>query len=124
MSPNLPLKVMLVEDHAPFRQAIAFVLQSEQGLEVISQAGSLAEARRALDGEGLGGRLDVALIDLLLPDGDGTELVGDLRRADPSIKVIVLSADLWPRRVEELSRAGVDAVLDKVQCPRGRSSER
>jgi DNA-binding NarL/FixJ family response regulator len=113
-----PLKVMLVEDHAPFRQALAFVLRSEQGLEVIAQAGSLAEARRALDGGGLGGRLDVALIDLILPDGDGTELVGDLRRANPSIKVIVLSAELWPRRVEELSRAGVDAVLDKVQSPR------
>jgi len=119
MSPKTPLKVMLVEDHAPFRQAIAaFVLESEQGLEVIAQAGSLAEARRALDGGGLGGRLDVALIDLLLPDGDGTELVGDLRRANPSIKVIVLSENLWPRRVEELSRAGVDAVLDKVQSPR------
>ena len=119
MSPKTPLKVMLVEDHAPFRQAIAaFVLESEQGLEVIAQAGSLAEARRALDGGGLGGCLDVALIDLLLPDGDGTELVGELRRADPSIKVIVLSADLWPWRIEDLLRAGVDAVLDKVQSPR------
>ena len=117
-APTTPLNVMLVEDETAFRQALAFVLQSEQGLEVIAQAGSLAEARRALDGGGLGGRLDVALIDLILPDGDGTELVGDLRRANPSIKVIVLSADLWPRRIEELSRARVDAVLDKVQSPR------
>jgi DNA-binding NarL/FixJ family response regulator len=120
MSPNTPLKVMLVEDHAAFRQALVFVLKSEQGLEVVAQAGSLAEAREALgDGGGLGGRrLDVALIDLLLPDGEGTELVGELRRANPSIKVIVLSADLWPWRIDELSRAGVDAVLDKVQSPR------
>ena len=120
MSPNTPLKVMLVEDHAAFRQALLFVLESEQGLEVIAQAGSLAEAREALvgDGGGLGGRPDVALIDLILPDGEGTELVGELRRADPSIKVIVLSADLWPWRIEELLRAGVDAVLDKVQSPR------
>jgi len=118
MSPKKPLKVLLVEDHAAFRQALAFVLEDEQGLEVIAQAGSLAEAREALEGGGLGGRLDVALIDLLLPDGEGTELVGELRRANPSIKVIVLSADLWPWRVEELLRAGVDAVLDKVQSPR------
>ena len=118
MSPTTPLKVMLVEDHLSFRQALAFVLQSEQGLEVIAQAGSLAEARRKLDGGGLGGRLDVALIDLILPDGDGTDLIAELRRSDPAIKVVVLSADLWPRRVEELSRARVDAVLDKVQSPR------
>ena len=118
MSPKTPLKVLLVEDHAAFRQALAFVLEDEQGLEVIAQAGSLAEAREALEGGGLAGRLDVALIDLLLPDGEGTELVGELRRADPSIKVIVLSADLWPWRIDELWRAGVDAVLDKVQSPR------
>ena len=31
---------------------------------------------------------------------------------------MVLSADLWPWRLEELLRAGVDAVLDKVQSPR------
>ena len=121
MSPNTPLKVMLVEDHAAFRQALVLVLKSEQGLEVTAQAGSLAEAREALVGDGgglLGGRPDVALVDLLLPDGEGTELVGELRRANPSIKVIVLSADLWPWRVDELLRAGVDAVLDKVQSPR------
>jgi DNA-binding NarL/FixJ family response regulator len=62
--------------------------------------------------------LDVALLDLALPDGDGTDLVGELRRSDPGVKVIVLSATLWPWRVEELQRAGVDAVLDKVQSPR------
>ncbi len=118
MSPKTPLKVMLVEDHAAFRQALAFVLAEEQGLEVVAQAGSLAEAREALDGGGLGGSPDVALIDLILPDGDGTELVGELRRSDPSIKVVVLSAALWPWRIDELLRAGADAVLDKVQSPR------
>jgi DNA-binding NarL/FixJ family response regulator len=118
MSPKMPLKVMLVEDHAPFRQALAFVLQRKQELEVVAQAGSLAEARRALEGGGLGGRLDVALIDLVLPDGDGTDLIAELRRSDPAVKVVVLSADLWPWRIDELLRAGVDAVLDKVQSPR------
>jgi two-component system response regulator DesR len=109
---------MLVEDDAAFRQALASVLESEQELEVVAQVGSLAAARQALEGEELRGRLDVALIDLVLSDGDGTDLVVDLRRSDPSIKVIVLSADLWPWRIEELLRAGVDAVLDKVQSPR------
>jgi DNA-binding NarL/FixJ family response regulator len=118
MSTTTPLKVMLIEDHAAFREALAFVLKSEQELEVVAQAGSLAAAREALEGGGLEGRLDVALIDLVLPDGDGTDLIGELRRSDPSIKVIVLSADLWPWRIEELLRAGVDAVLDKMQSPR------
>ena len=119
MKATTPLKVMLVEDHLAFRQALAFVLESEQNLEVVAQADSLATAREALEGGGLGeGSLDVALIDLILPDGNGTDLIGELRRSDPAIKVIVLSADLWPWRIDELLRAGVDAVLDKVQSPR------
>jgi len=110
---------MLVEDHVAFRQALAFVLESEQGLEVVAQVGSLAAAREALEGGGgLQGRLDVALIDLVLPDGNGTDLIDELRRSSPGITVMVLSADLWPWRIDELSRAGVDAVLDKVQSPR------
>jgi|SRR5215211_4175169 len=116
-TPTTPLKVMLVEDHAAFRQALALVLNSEQELAVVAEAGSLAGAREALDG-GLQGGLDVALIDLVLPDGNGTDLIGELRRSHPSIKVMVLSADLWPWRIDELLRAGVDAVLDKVQSPR------
>jgi DNA-binding NarL/FixJ family response regulator len=116
-TPTTSLKVMLIEDDTTFREALAFVLDKEQELEVIAQAGSLAGAREALDG-GLQGRLDVALLDLALPDGDGTELIGELRRSNPSIKVIVLSADLWPWRIDELLRAEVDAVVDKVQSPR------
>jgi DNA-binding NarL/FixJ family response regulator len=118
MRATKPLKVMLVEDHVSFREALAFVLEGEQELEVVAQAGSLAETREALEGGGLEGRLDVALIDLALPDGDGIDLIEELRRRYPSIKVMVLSAGLWPWRIEELSRAGVDAVLDKAQPPR------
>jgi DNA-binding NarL/FixJ family response regulator len=116
-APNTPLKVMLVEDDAAFREALAFVLAEGHGLEVVAQAGSLAEARKALDG-GLDGRPDVALLDLALPDGDGTELIAELRRSNPAMKVVVLSATIRPRRVEELLlRAGVDAVLDKWKAP-------
>jgi two-component system, NarL family, response regulator DesR len=112
-----PLKVMLVEDERAFREALAFVLAKEHELEVVAQCGTLAEARKALDG-GLEGRLDVALLDLALPDGDGTELIAELRRSNPAIKVMVLSATIWPRRVEELLlRAEVDAVLDKWKAP-------
>jgi DNA-binding NarL/FixJ family response regulator len=119
MRASTPLKVMLIEDHAAFRQALAFVLESEQGLEVVAQVGSLAAAREALEGGGaLQGHLDVALIDLVLPDGDGTDLIDELRRSSPGITVMVLSADLWPWRIDELLRAGVNAVLDKVQSPR------
>ncbi len=61
------IRVLLVEDHAAFREALAFLLNREPDLEVAAQAGSLAEARKALPQGGF----DVAVVDLGLPDGDG-----------------------------------------------------
>jgi DNA-binding NarL/FixJ family response regulator len=117
MSPADTLRVMLVEDHAAFRQALAFALSCEPELEVVAQAGTLAETREALDGGGLDVGLDVAVLDLALPDGDGTDPIGELHLRRPGISVPVLSTTIWPGRLGELLGAGADAVLDKVQSP-------
>src|SRR5215212_2035961 len=113
MSPTRSVRVMLVEDHIAFREALAFVLAHEPDLEVVAQAGSLAEAREMLEE-----RPDVAVIDLALPDGDGSELFGELRRSNPGISVVVLSATIVEvGHIEDLLRAGADAVLDKWESP-------
>jgi len=106
---------MLVEDHVAFRQALNFLLSDEPELEVIAQAGSVAEAKEALEGGSLDGALDVAVVDLILPDGDGRELIGELRRSSPGVRIMVLSATVWAGDVEEVLRAGADAVHDKVR---------
>jgi DNA-binding NarL/FixJ family response regulator len=49
----------------------------EPEFEVVAQAGCLAEAREELGG------MDLAVVDLDLPDGDGAELIGELREANP-----------------------------------------
>ena len=103
---------MLVEDHLTFRQSLAFLLSREPDLEVVAQAGSLAEARELLDA-----RLDVAVLDLVLPDGDGRDLIGELRRANEGISVLVLSVTIRPGHLEEILEAGADAVLHKVASP-------
>jgi DNA-binding NarL/FixJ family response regulator len=103
---------MLVEDHLAFRQALASLLSQEPDLEVVAQAGSLAEARELLDS-----RLDVAVLDLSLPDGDGRDLIGELQRANAGISVLVLSVTIRPGRLDEVMKAGADAVLHKVASP-------
>jgi len=115
MSATTPLKVMLVEDHLAFRQALAFLLADDPELEVVAQAGSLAEASEALEGGDLDGALDVAVLDLALPDGDGIELIGELRRSSPGVRIMVLSATVWAGQIDEVLRAGADTVLDKVR---------
>ena len=101
--------MMLVEDHRSFHQALAFLLSHEPDLEVVAQAGSLAQARQMLHTP-----LDVALLDLALPDGDGSDLIGELRRTNPRISVVVLSATIEAGHHEEILKAGADAVLEKV----------
>ena len=103
---------MLVEDHLSFRQSLAFLLSREPDLEVVAQAGSLAEARELLDS-----RLDVAVLDLGLPDGDGRELIGELQRANAGISVLVLSVTIRPGLLDEVLKAEADAVLHKVASP-------
>ena len=104
--------MLVEEDHLAFRQALAFLLRREPDLEVVAQAGSLTQARQMLDTP-----FDVAVVDLALPDGDGRELIGALRRANPVISVVVLSANIEAGHLDKVQRAGADAVLDKVESP-------
>jgi DNA-binding NarL/FixJ family response regulator len=106
------VRVMVVEDHAAFRQALAALLGREPDLEVVAQAGSLAQARQMLHTP-----LDVAVLDLALPDGDGRELIGELRQRNAGISILILTVMLGPGHLEEVLKAGADAVLHKVASP-------
>jgi DNA-binding NarL/FixJ family response regulator len=112
MSATRIVRIMLVEDHAAFRQSLATLLSQEPDLEVIAQAGSLSQARQILDTP-----LDVAVLDLALPDGDGRDLIGELRQSNASISILVLSVMLGPSHLDEVLKAGADAVLHKVASP-------
>ncbi|HET7478338.1 MAG TPA: response regulator, partial [Rubrobacteraceae bacterium] len=81
--------IFLLEEQACFRQALARALEREPDLEVIGQAGSLAEARNGVPGRWRAA--DVAIIGLLLPDGVGTDLIEDLREVNPNLPVLVLT---------------------------------
>jgi DNA-binding NarL/FixJ family response regulator len=100
-------RVLLVEDHASFRDAIASVFEGEPGYTVVGQAGSLAEARELLDG------VDIAVIDLALPDGFGGEIVEELRVRNPQAQALVLSAYSERREVARAVESGAAGVLHK-----------
>ena len=117
MSATENIRIMLVEDHAAFRQALAFLLSDDPQLEVVAQAGSLAEAEEQIEALPDERLLDVAVLDLGLPDGDGREIIGLLRLSNPAISVVVLSASIEAGHTEDVLRAGADAVLEKVEAP-------
>lgn len=73
------IRLLLVDDHASFRLPLALVLEREPDMSVVAQAGSLAEARATLKTvDESSESIDVALVDLNLPDGEGTELIREL----------------------------------------------
>jgi hypothetical protein len=61
--PEEVTRILLVDDHASFREAAASVFEQEPGFEVVGQAGSLAEAREILE-DGAAAKVDVAIVDL------------------------------------------------------------
>ena len=87
-------RVFLLEDHSWFRKALADLLEREPDLEDVGEAGSLDEARRG-DAE-KAELIDLAVVDLLLPDGIGTELVRDLRAEGSDVPVLVLTVAQGP----------------------------
>jgi DNA-binding NarL/FixJ family response regulator len=105
-----PIKILLVEDHASFRQALAFMFEREPGFRVVGQAGSLAEARE-LNGKALED-VEVAIVDLALPDGDGLDLIDEFC-SRPRTMTLVLSASLEPGRFARAVEAGAAGVLHK-----------
>ncbi len=104
--------IMLVEDHASFRQALAFMFDREQEFEVVGQAGSIAEAHELV--EDLEDEPDIAVVDLGLPDGDAFELISEFASASPRISVLVLSASLESSRFARAVEEGAAGVLHKA----------
>jgi PAS domain S-box-containing protein len=103
-----PARVLLVEDHTAVRQAIAAMFERESDFTVMGQAGSLAEARGLLHG------VDVALLDLALPDGDGTDLIAALREVSPGAQAVVLTANLDRAGTARAIEAGAAGAFDKT----------
>ena len=101
---------MIVEDHADFRELMQVLLGRQPDIDLLAQAGSLAEARD----QAARFELDVAIVDLGLPDGSGADLIADLRRDGKEVRVLVLSASLDPAGIEKARSAGADEILDKL----------
>jgi two-component system nitrate/nitrite response regulator NarL len=102
------IRIFLVDGHASFRQPLAFMIKRESDLAVVAQAGSLEEARELLNEE-----IDIAVVDLVLPDGSGLSLVRELYTANPHSQVLVLTASLDRAGQLLAVEAGASGVLHK-----------
>ena len=105
------MKVLLVDDHALLRDGLALVMaQAFPGLHLL-QAGTLGEASEVLRREA---DVQLVLLDLSLPDGDGIEALPRLREAAPGATLVALSADDSIATVMAAIGAGAAGFIPKT----------
>jgi len=104
------IRVMIVDDHEIVRRGIAEIVDRSEGLVVVAEAGTVAEALRRAELV----RPEVVLIDLQLPDGTGIDIINALRTSLPQTHPIVLTSFDDDDALSEALHAGARAFLLKT----------
>ena len=107
-------RVLIVDDHAVVRSGLKLVLESEEGIEPVGEAGS---ARDAIF-EARSTKPDVILLDVVMPDQSGIEVIPTLLKENPEAKVLVLSMQDDPQYVREAFAAGASGYVLKEAADR------
>lgn len=111
-----PISVLVVEDDAALRGEFVAMIDATPGIELRAAVGDLAAARAALAAHGAP---DVLIVDLGLPDGDGTALISELAAAAPETCALVVTVFGDEGHVISALEAGAkgyllkDATLDE-----------
>jgi DNA-binding NarL/FixJ family response regulator len=103
--------IMIVDDHPLFREGLSLALQREPDLEVVGEVGTAADALELVART----RVELALVDIILPLTSGLSLCSELFALQPSCKVLVLSAIDEPGLIADLFRAHACGYAHKGQ---------
>jgi two-component system response regulator NreC len=109
------LRILIVDDHALVRRGAREVLNSQQGWRVVGEAANGLEAVE----KAAALKPDVAIVDVSIPNLDGIEVTRRIRKADPDIKVLVLTmdeSDQMVRRALEAGARGYVLKSDLTDC--------
>jgi DNA-binding NarL/FixJ family response regulator len=101
---------MMVVDHDGHRRLLSEWIDQELDLEVVARVGSLGEGRYQASSQGC----DMAVVDLGFPDGNGADLIAELRELCPGCAVLILSDSMDPSSLARASEAGAEQIMDKL----------
>lgn len=102
-------QIMLVDDHNIVRMGLKGLIDKDPELNVCAEASTLEEAYELLKTV----TPDLVLLDMKLPDGDGSEGVREIKKIKPDVKVLILTAYAEDHMVQESLRNGADGYLLK-----------
>lgn len=103
------IKLLLVDDHELIREGLAGVMQLEEDMEVVGQAGSVAEALAAYDALSP----DVVVADLQLQDGTGLDIVRSIRKRNDKTGLVVLTMHSGDDQIFAAMEAGASGFVGK-----------
>jgi DNA-binding NarL/FixJ family response regulator len=108
------MKILLADDHALFRAGLAHVLARLDEEVSVIEAGTFAQAREAAASRT---DLDLALVDLYMPDSRGMADVAALIHSSPTLPVVVLSASERREDMQRALDAGALGFIPKAATP-------
>src|SRR4249920_944236 len=97
------IKIVLADDHAVVRSALRLLLDAEDELEVVAEAGDIDSTLRYMRGH----KPDVLILDLNLPSGRSISAVPELRDASPHTGIVVLTMENDPAFARQALQIGV-----------------
>jgi two-component system, NarL family, response regulator NreC len=98
-----PITVVLADDHAVVRSALRLMLEGEQGIEVVAEAGDAEAAARYVGGH----RPAVLILDINMPGGSGLAAIPKIREQSPDTQIVVLTMQDETAFAREALQAGV-----------------
>jgi two-component system response regulator DesR len=104
-----PIRVLLAEDQAMIREALAALLSFEDDIEVVAQVGRGDEVTAAA----LASEPDVALLDIEMPGMDGLTAAAALRAARPGTRIVILTTFGRPGYLRRAMESGVSGFIVK-----------
>jgi DNA-binding NarL/FixJ family response regulator len=106
----MSIRVALADDHRMLREALRSLLLSESEIQLIGEASDGRGALRLASEQ----TFDVFVIDIGMPGMNGIEVAQQLRRQQPKIKILALSAHTDKQFVIEMLKAGASGYVSKV----------
>ena len=103
------MRVLVVDDHPAFRQALTSALEMVDEIEVAGEASNGLEACREAECVSP----DVVLMDLSMPDLSGFDAMERIHARDPGLPVVILTANADPDVEAEARRAGASGFVAK-----------
>jgi len=107
------IRILIADDHAIVRQGLRQIVSDQPDMVVAGEADSLTQTMEAVQSDSW----DVLVLDLTMPDGNGLDLLRELRFTKPDIRVLVLSMHSEDQFALPVLQAGASGYLTKETVP-------